>query len=334
MNNFSTMPNESNMEGCGNNSRPDSFVDITSTCHSVFPVNVSTKRSSAAFIILRLKQLEEERAMQQRIWEIEKMFLEQEKQNIREKYRLLEEQYCRQRKATKRIRQTYTVTTVEHNPLHVDQVHKQQKSAFESELLIQPTQMDFSSDRSQLDGTQQPKISAIPKSILKGQTIDRRVTTPDVPLSFTSNRPLPTQSNDNFSNALLVCVTVNSTAVEKMDQKINIKECKCDCQLRKPSDLVPLNVPEPDPPPQKFCLVCGNFRSNSEPGYDHIMCLSVWVGQRDHIEVVESQYLPTECYFPVKCIKNYLAWLINTKHSCRTVLKSGDVNYSSWQEKP
>lgn len=37
-----------------------------------------------------------------------------------------------------------------------------------------------------------------------------------------------------------------------MDKKININQCKYDYQLRKPSDLVPLEVHEPDPPPQQL----------------------------------------------------------------------------------
>lgn len=101
--------------GCVGCSRPDSFDDFVQcdecnswwhmrcagvtksiaerpwSCASCLPLSV-TSSSSSARITLRLKQLEEERAIQQREWEAEKRALEQERKAVQEKFRLLEEQ--------------------------------------------------------------------------------------------------------------------------------------------------------------------------------------------------------------------------------------------------
>ncbi|XP_062702166.1 uncharacterized protein LOC134285450 [Aedes albopictus] len=109
--------------GCVHCSRPDSFDNFVQcdqcdgwwhmrcagvtnsvserpwTCSTCLPLSVSSSSSNAARIALRLKRIEEERAIQRREWEaekrafeLEKKAFEHEKKVVQEKYRLLEEQ--------------------------------------------------------------------------------------------------------------------------------------------------------------------------------------------------------------------------------------------------
>ncbi|XP_062712316.1 uncharacterized protein LOC115269769 [Aedes albopictus] len=111
--------------GCVSCSRPDSYDDFVQcdqcdswwhmrcagvtksisqrpwTCRTCLPLSVASSSSSAR-ISLRLKQIEEERAIQQREWEAEKRALENERKAMQEKYKLLEDQLAERENATRR----------------------------------------------------------------------------------------------------------------------------------------------------------------------------------------------------------------------------------------
>ncbi|XP_055548828.1 uncharacterized protein LOC129732209 [Wyeomyia smithii] len=71
----------------------ESIADQSWVCRGCVPHSViSSSSSKSARIGLRIQQLEEERAIQQRELEAERKALEQERKAIQEKYRLLEEQ--------------------------------------------------------------------------------------------------------------------------------------------------------------------------------------------------------------------------------------------------
>lgn len=83
-------------------------MDVESRTLSASPISVrmgdcvsDSRPTSSTRIALRIKQLEEERAIQQREWEFERKAIERERNVIQEKYRLLQEQLSKRRNTTK-----------------------------------------------------------------------------------------------------------------------------------------------------------------------------------------------------------------------------------------
>ncbi|XP_055623085.1 uncharacterized protein LOC129766537 [Toxorhynchites rutilus septentrionalis] len=114
---LSQTPEKPNTGGCVNCSRPDSYDNFVQcdqcdgwwhmrcagvtesiaerpwTCRNCLPLSVHSKATNrSAQIALRLKKLEEERAIQQRAAEAEKRAIEQERKLMQEKFALMEEQ--------------------------------------------------------------------------------------------------------------------------------------------------------------------------------------------------------------------------------------------------
>ncbi|XP_055633463.1 uncharacterized protein LOC129773833 [Toxorhynchites rutilus septentrionalis] len=114
---MSQTPEKQNTGGCVNCSRPDSYDNFVQcdqcdgwwhmrcagvtasiaerpwTCRNCLPSSVHSKATNrSAQIALRLKKLEEERAIQQRAAEAEKRAIEQDRKLMQEKFALMEEQ--------------------------------------------------------------------------------------------------------------------------------------------------------------------------------------------------------------------------------------------------
>nr|XP_029712773.1 uncharacterized protein LOC115257382 [Aedes albopictus] len=80
----------------GSNSRPDSRI-----YHSSLTTSVATSRSRRSYAALRLMQLEEERAIQQREWQLEKRAMERERKAMQLQHKLLEEQLALRKRKSK-----------------------------------------------------------------------------------------------------------------------------------------------------------------------------------------------------------------------------------------
>ncbi|XP_062565874.1 uncharacterized protein LOC134228106 [Armigeres subalbatus] len=155
---------------CVNSSRPDSIEQSSrSSSRYCSPVTTTTRSN---YIALRLKQIEEERAIQRREWEMEKRFIEQQKEVIRERYRLLEMQYSERRKSNKHIRDVVSSTTTVVQVKHEDENHSLNRQGALHDSCIRGSILKNSRvGKQQLnsDGTQQRIIGAIPETLLDKQ---------------------------------------------------------------------------------------------------------------------------------------------------------------------
>lgn len=132
--------NEEESGDCGNRSRPDSYNERSMTSRG----SCSTIRSKSALIALKLKQLEEERAIQQRALEAEKRALALERKAMEAKYRLLKEQ----------LEKKITLRQTDNKRLSINV----KESQFDEMKLMQE---DPTANRSERNETQQSNIGAL-----------------------------------------------------------------------------------------------------------------------------------------------------------------------------
>ncbi|XP_062713093.1 uncharacterized protein LOC134290091 [Aedes albopictus] len=86
---------------CGGNSRPASYGQNSHGEYSPVSNTQATPSRRSAHIALRLQQLQEERAIQQREWQAEMKAIEQERIALKAKYDLLEQELALRRKSGK-----------------------------------------------------------------------------------------------------------------------------------------------------------------------------------------------------------------------------------------
>lgn len=178
--------------GCANFSHPKSSGDVKLTSHQF---NLSgNNRSSTRFALLQLKH-EEERAIQQRIWEAERRALKQEKRLLHEKYSLLEKQILERAKINKRRQDATEAVVVENqsdferNESSTDsdepsiddqaaeaaddpaQYHNTIVHAEQLRQALLPVTVDHPADRIQIVGIQQHITSAFPSTITNGHKV-------------------------------------------------------------------------------------------------------------------------------------------------------------------
>ncbi|XP_062700980.1 uncharacterized protein LOC115260788 [Aedes albopictus] len=152
----------------GSNSRPDSRI-----YHSSLTTSVATSRSRLSYAALRLMQLEEERAIQQREWQLEKRAMERERKAMQLQYKLLEEQLALRKRKSKGptepvgktgITNTPTDETPSDESAENDSKHNseaQEKSGKPPKMSKQPSKMMVPADQSTQDEIQQRSYSAI-----------------------------------------------------------------------------------------------------------------------------------------------------------------------------
>nr|XP_029717782.1 uncharacterized protein LOC115260704 [Aedes albopictus] len=178
---------------CGKTPRPESYDCQSLVYHGCFPESIATFTNKSAYIAIRLMQLHEQRAIQQREWESERRFLEQEKKAIRLKNKLLDE-LAERKRATKyrkgiaavkpsavvHTAHTSDIDTTKHKidetviiGCVVNKSSKQQKLIVEPEirlnLVMRLARMETPAHQILLHGTQQQRNCACPQTIEKEQ---------------------------------------------------------------------------------------------------------------------------------------------------------------------
>lgn len=186
------------------------------TCRNCLPLSVaSSSSSSSARAALRLQQLEEERAIQQREWEAEKRALDHEKKSIQQKYKLLEEQLMDMDRANGSSRSqvshrsnmqylsswaegtvggatAYERSKIEYrNALNVDVSHERNESVAQPTIHHSQLYVERASHpRKQRDRYQQRSTGAIPKSIHDNRVLINNSHRKATEVNFASTTPV------------------------------------------------------------------------------------------------------------------------------------------------
>lgn len=148
---FSTMPSASQTGDCGNCSRPKEYNELAMTSRSCLPTKSSSiNRGKYARIALKLKQLDEERAIHERAFEAAKRAIALERMAIEAKYKLLEERISKAPKKHNMCKKTDSTRLSSDN--------KQLHTAAEG---LQETQKVCQENQTQLDLVEQPNTDAI-----------------------------------------------------------------------------------------------------------------------------------------------------------------------------
>ncbi|XP_062714250.1 uncharacterized protein LOC109412129 [Aedes albopictus] len=205
---------------CGSNSRPASYGQNSHGEYSPVSIKATPSRRSA-HIALRLQQLQEERAIQQREWQAEMKAIEQERIALKTKYKLLEEEFALRRNARKYHYGFKSETTAVKQDVMLDDetcshnqkkpnsngptviLTKQASSVEKRNLTIQPRQEPLA-DLWQRSGAQQRSIRAYSKSLQRESNLT---------IDFSSIDDVNNVTTDGEFEATKQIATVDTAAV-------------------------------------------------------------------------------------------------------------------------
>ncbi|XP_062712351.1 uncharacterized protein LOC134289812 [Aedes albopictus] len=257
--------------GCDNCPRPVLCDDVQWTCSVCVPKVIVSSKIENRIALLRLEQLEQERALQQREMEAERRALEKERELLQKKYLLLVQQFSMRRNMKNHDRDTVRTTGEDKddqfisdvNIIHSESVgeepspdYNNQKPAtiesiahdsvhngpnwtvYSKQLqVVQPRCLDFAETWSAKDRIQQRNIRAFPNTIPPGRncTFDCSVLTKVNYTFFVSSDRFLKHENYSIANALA-------------------SQCTSDTQASAPPMFVAPKVPEPAPPPARTAV--------------------------------------------------------------------------------
>lgn len=204
------------------------MMDVESRTLSASPISVrmgdcvsDSRPTSSTRIALRIKQLEEERAIQQREWEFERKAIERERNVIQEKYRLLQEQLSKRRNTTKysystendiaRIDNIQRGTSDGNKPLPevnksscnelVAALSSNQQDLQPSRPTVRSARNDASTDRPHSNGIQQRCSRAFSRQVQERQELSIGSNIETIGYYVTPCMPVKTLPDSNYSKS-------------------------------------------------------------------------------------------------------------------------------------
>lgn len=247
-------------------SRLDSNDDLHYISEKCKPLSIAASNNSSTRIALRLRQIEEERAIQKRENEAEMRAIAQEKSAVQEKYRLLEEQLVQRRNRTKlnkcaineaavlQLLHSKSSETIRDGPptgsnkclrvtgkIEVDELPNQVNVSLQQNSII---------DRSQLNWTQQQIICAFPKTVPKVICFVPLVSPSYEQMDHTRSKDEPFPRYSSKPNDVrkwypeLIPIEENDSRAKRV--KVDSGDDTLSCV---PPTFVAPDVPDPAPPP-------------------------------------------------------------------------------------